>query len=165
MRSLAISALLALCVLAGAAPAHADGFFSPFVGFGFSGDSAACPSLTNCEEKRLQWGAAIGSVGGVLGFEEEIAYAPDFFGKVAGADNSLLTLMSNLMIVIPAGPIRPYAVVGLGLIRPQVKSNTLSLSLDKNALGYDWGGGINIFLTHGFGLRGDLRHVRTFDDL
>jgi opacity protein-like surface antigen len=165
MRSLAIAALLALFVAAAAVPARADGFFSPFLGFGFSGDSATCPRLTNCEEKRLQWGAAIGSTNGVLGFEEEIAYAPDFFGKTAGADNAMLTLMSNLMIVVPAGPIRPYAIVGLGLMRPHVKFDALSLALDQNALGYDLGAGINIFLTHALGLRGDLRHLRTFEDI
>src|SRR3954465_8693709 len=165
MRSLAIAALMTLFVAGTAAPARADGFFSPFLGFGFSGDSATCPSLTNCEEKRLQWGAAIGSTHGVLGFEEDIAYAPDFFGKTAAGDNAMLTLMSNLMIVVPAGPIRPYAIVGLGLMRPHVKFDALSLALDQNALGYDLGGGINIFLTHGFGLRGDLRHLRTLQDV
>lgn len=165
MRVVVVPALLTIFLAAAAVPARADGFLSPFVGFGFSGDSATCPSLTNCEEKRLQWGAAIGSTSGILGFEEEIAYAPDFFGKSASGDSAMLTLMSNLMIVVPAGPIRPYAVVGLGLMRPHVKFDALSLALDQNALGYDLGAGINIFLTHGLGLRGDVRHLRTLQDV
>ncbi len=147
------------------APASAQGFISPFVGFNFGGDSANCLSLTNCSEKRLNWGASLGKTNGVYGIEEDIAYAPDFFGKTAGADNAVLTLMSNLMIVVPAGPIQPYALVGLGLIRSHAKLDASSLSLDKNALGYDIGGGINIFLTHGVGVRGDVRHIRTLQDV
>src|SRR6185295_2428206 len=93
----------------------AQGFISPFVGFGFGGDSATCISLTNCEEKRLSWGASIGKTNGVMGVEEDFAYAPDFFGKTSTGSNAMLTAMTNLMFVIPAGPIRPYGVVGVGL--------------------------------------------------
>jgi len=34
----------------------------------------------------------------------------------------------------------------------------------KNSLGYDFGGGLNIFFTRGFGVRGDLRHLQTTDN-
>jgi opacity protein-like surface antigen len=165
VRSRQISVLVTLLLAWTAAPARADGFISPFVGFGFGGDSATCLSLTNCEEKRLSWGVSIGTTNGVFGLEEDIAYAPDFFGKTAGGDNAMLTMMSNLMFVVPAGPIRPYVVVGLGLMRPHMTFDATSLTLNKNALGYDIGGGINIFLTHGFGVRGDVRHLRSLQDV
>ena len=146
-------------------PALADGFFSPFVGFGFGGDSAAtCPSVTNCEDKRLSWGASIGKTNGGFGLEADFAYAPDFFGKTPGFDNALLTAMSNLMVVIPAGPIQPYGVFGLGLLRPHVQFTDLT-SLSKTVVGWDFGGGLNIFLTHGFGLRGDVRRMRSFSNV
>ena len=158
--------LLAIALLTWTvAPARADGFISPFVGFNFGGDSANCPSLTNCEDKRLNLGASIGSTSGVYGLEEDISYTRNFFGKTAGVNNSLLTLMTNLMIVIPAGPVQAYGLVGLGLVRPHMTFDTASLTLSKNALGYDYGGGVNIFLTHGIGLRGDLRHIKTFQDI
>ena len=147
------------------APARADNFISPFVGFNFGGDSANCLSLTNCDEKRLNWGVSLGTMNGAFGVEEDIAYAPNFFGKAPGADNAVLTVMSNLMLVVPAGPIQPYALVGLGLVRAHAKLDASSLSLTKNTLGYDIGGGLNIFLTHGFGVRGDVRRIRTFQDV
>ena len=157
--------VLAIALLSWAtAPAHAQGFISPFAGYNFGGDSANCVSLTNCGEKRLNWGASIGKTNGVYGVEEDIAYAPDFFGKTPGTNNAVLTVMSNLMLVVPAGPVRPYALVGLGLIRAHVQSVT-SLTLDQNALGYDIGGGINIFLAHSLGVRGDVRHLRTLQDV
>ena len=148
-----------------AAPAHADGFFSPFLGFGFSRDNLACQSLTDCEDRRLQWGASFGSMNGVLGFEQDIAYAPDFFGRTPGSDNGMLTLMSNLMLIVPAGPVQPYFLIGLGLMRPHVNFDAVDLALDKNAFGYDIGGGLNIFFGHTVGIRGDLRRLQTFEDV
>src|ERR1700704_2439186 len=148
-----------------ASPARADGFISPFVGFNFGGDSSNCASLSSCEEKRLDLGASLGTVRGVFGFEEEIGYASQFFGKTAGGDNAMLTLMSNLMIVIPAGPVQPYGIIGLGLMRSHAQFNASSLALDQNSLGWDIGGGLTIFPTHSFGVRGDVRHLRTLQDV
>jgi len=150
----------------GPRPALAQGFFSPFVGFGFGGDSAAaaCPSLTNCEDKRLSWGASIGKTNGGSGLEADFAYTRNFFGRTPGFDNALLTAMSNLMIVIPAGPIQPYGVLGLGLLRPHVQLSNLT-SLSKTVIGWDFGGGVNIFPTRSFGLRGDIRRMRSFHNV
>jgi len=72
--------------------------------------------------------------------------------------------MSNLMVIIPAGPIQPYGIIGLGLMRPHVRFAELSV-LDQNAFGWDIGGGLNIFFGHTVGIRGDLRRLRTFDDI
>jgi opacity protein-like surface antigen len=148
-----------------ASPARADGFITPYFGYNFGGDSANCVSLTNCEEKRTNWGVALGATHGIFGFEEDIGYAKDFFGKTPNGDNAVLTVMSDFMVVVPAGPIQPYAFAGIGLIRPHVKFDTSSLSIDQNTLGYDLGGGLNIFLTHTVGLRGEVRHLHTLQDV
>jgi opacity protein-like surface antigen len=154
--------------------ARADGFITPFLGFTFGGDSG-CPGtgiattdvvgLFGCEEKRRMFGASIGTTRGIFGFEQDIAYAPDFFGKNAGGDSAMLTLMSNLMVVVPAGPIRPYVLAGVGLMRPHVRFDALSLALDKNALAYDFGAGLNIFVTRRVGVRGDVRRLRTMKEV
>src|SRR5262249_25123879 len=124
---------------------------------------ASCVSLTNCDDKRLNWGVGLGTTRGILGFEEEIAYAKNFFGETPGGDNSVLTVMSNLLVVFPAGPIRPYGLIGLGLIRPPF--TTSNLTLDQNTLGLDIGGGVNLFFSRSVGLRGDVRHLRTLQDV
>jgi opacity protein-like surface antigen len=160
LRLLTVFALTAALLAADAAPARAQGFITPYVGFNGGGDSN-CASLTNCEEKRLDWGVSLGKTSGGFGVEEDFAYSPQFFGKTAGASNAVLTLMSNLMLVLPAGPVQPYALVGLGLIRSHAQFDASSLTIDKNTLGYDIGGGINIFLLHSVGLRGDVRHLQT----
>jgi hypothetical protein len=157
---------VAIVLLATVRPAHADGYIAPFAGFNFGGDVAShCQSLTNCEDKRLTYGVAFGATHGIFGFEEDIAYAPSFFGKTAGSDNGMLTAMTNFMAILPAGPVRPFAVAGLGVMRPHVHFDTTSLALDKNAFGYELGGGVDLFLVHSVGLRGDVRHLHTFENV
>ena len=165
VRALVIGCAISTVLLGNAAPARADGFISPFLGFNFGGDTSNCVSITNCEEKRSNFGVSLGTVRGALGFEEEIGYAPQFFGKTPGGDNAMLTLMSNLMVVIPAGPIQPYGVIGIGLMRSHAQFNATSLALDNNSLGWDVGGGLNIFFGHSVGIRGDVRHLRTLQDV
>ena len=48
-----------------ASPARAEGFISPFIGYNFGGDSG-CPSISNCEDKNLNWGIGVGAVGGLV---------------------------------------------------------------------------------------------------
>src|SRR6516162_6751469 len=105
MQKPSILVLAAVFVTSCAAPALADGFLTPFAGFNFGGDSTNCESLTSCNDKRLNWGVGLGVTHGIFGFEEEFAYAPNFFGSSSG-DNAVLTLMSSLIVVIPAGPVQ-----------------------------------------------------------
>ena len=165
MRMLQRTMVLAVFALLTAAPARAQGFISPYIGFNFGGDSANCEGLRDCEDRRTNFGLSIGTRRGILGLEQDIAYAPDFFGKTPGGSNAVLTMMSNLLLVIPAGPIQPYGVVGIGLIRPRMKLDAASLSLSNNALGYDIGGGINIYLARAFAIRGDVRRMKTLSDI
>ncbi len=154
-------ALAALAVLS--TPAYADGFITPVLGYNFGGDSTGCVSLTDCQNKNLNLGVAFGSMGQSGGFEEDISYARDFF---AGAtDSGVFTMMSNLMLVIPLGPVQPYGVGGVGLIRPHASGNPLQVATSKNAFGYDLGFGLTLMFGHHIGLRGDLRRFRTLEDV
>ena len=69
--------------------------------------------MTDCEDKRLNAGVTLGAMGNVFGFEEEFAYAKDFFGSAPGLSSSVLTVMSNVMLIPNVGPVRPYALAGL----------------------------------------------------
>lgn len=153
-----------LSIAAGAAPAHAAGFITPFIGFNFGGDSANCLSLTNCQEKRSNFGVSIGTLSG-FGVEEDISYAKDFFGSTPGTDSSVFSAMTNLMIAVPAGPVHPYVVGGVGLIKAHVSTNLSTLaSFDNNTFGYDLGGGVHVIFGH-VGVRGDLRRFKTLQDI
>ena len=107
-------------------------------------------------------------MGPVFGLEEDISYAKNFFGETPGADNSVFSAMSNLLIGVGVGPVRPYVVGGVGLIRPHVSSLTgslTSLGAGKNAFGYDLGGGVTGMFGKHVGIRGDLRLFRTMQDV
>lgn len=157
-----------LLVLA-AAPARAQGYFAPFVGYDFGGDAGNCPSLLNdCREKKTSYGVTFGSLsGGVLGVEADIAYAPDFFGESDRfGENSVLTLMTNLVVGVPLGGLRPYASGGLGLMRTKVTFDLPEFGSDasQNALAWDIGGGLMVFLPHHLGIRADYRRFKSTKD-
>ena len=153
---------------AAAAPARADGFIVPYWGYNFGGDSN-CQTLANCEDKRQNFGVSLGKMGAIFGFEQDFAFARDFFGApTAGTpvDNSVFTMMSNLLIGVGAGPVQPYVLAGFGVIRPHSSFNLISNSdISKYSLGYDLGVGINGFFSKHVGLRGDIRHMHTVQDI
>jgi opacity protein-like surface antigen len=152
-------------VLAAGLPASAQGFINPFIGYDFGGD-AGCPEINGCQDKTLNLGVSLGTMGHVLGFEEEFAYAKDFFGDAAGLSSSVFTLMSNVMLVPKVGPVRPYALAGLGLIKSHIELTPGSLlTSDNNNLGWDVGGGVMAFFGGHVGVRGDIRYFHAFQDL
>jgi len=161
-----VVAFVAAALAAAAAPARADGFVTPYVGYNFGGDSANCQSLTNCEEKHLNFGASLMGTAAIFGFEEDIGYAKDFFASVPGADNSVFTAMSNITAGVFKGPIQPFVLAGVGLIRSHVSLNVVAgTDQTTNAFGWDLGGGIQGFFSRSVGIRGDLRHLKTFGDV
>lgn len=158
--------ILAIGIIIGTSTqARAQGFISPLVGLDFGGDSG-CADLKNCGDKKLNVGVSFGALGKVFGVEEEIAYAPDFFGSAPGLSSSVLTLMTNLMIVPNMGPVRPYVLAGIGLIKSHIDLTPSSVfTTDNNKLGWDIGGGVIAFVGAHVGVRGDLRYFHSFQDL
>jgi outer membrane protein with beta-barrel domain len=149
----------------GPVSASAEGYISPLIGYDFGGDSG-CPAITGCQDRKLNLGVSVGSLGNIFGTELELAYAKNFFGEIPGVSSSVLTLMGNGMIAPKFGPVQPYWLIGLGLIKANVKFSTASL-LDSttNHFGWDTGGGLIVFLGPHVGVRGELRHFHAFQDL
>ena len=143
--------------------AAAQGYVSPLIGYDFGGDSG-CAELANCKDRNLNWGVSVGSLGSVLGTELEFAYAKNFFGEVPGVKSSVLTLMGNGMIAPKFGPVQPYWLIGLGLMKTNVEFSTSSLlETSQNHLAWDTAGGVIIFFGN-VGIRGEIRHYHSFQD-
>lgn len=160
-----IALALIACTVAVPSQARAEGFISPLIGFDFAGD-ANCPAITGCQDKRLNIGAGLGVLGNVFGFEEEFAYANDFFGTAPNLKSSVLTVMSSAMLAPKVGPARPYFLVGLGLIKTHVDfTSTSLLTTDNNNFGWDIGGGLMVSVAPHVGVRGDIRYFHAFQDL
>ena len=162
--TLVLTSVLALLLVL-PSQARADGFISPLIGFNFGGD-ASCPSIQGCEDKRMNYGVALGATGSIFGFEEEFAYARDFFGSATTLKSSVLTVMSSVMLSPKIGPVRPYLAVGAGLIKTHVDFTTTSvLTTDNNNFGWDIGGGLHVTVAPHIGVRGDIRYFRTFQNV
>ncbi|MGH9383071.1 MAG: outer membrane protein [Vicinamibacterales bacterium] len=148
-----------------ARPASAQVFLSPIVGYNFGGDSG-CPSISNCQDKNLNVGIAFGNYGTLFGTEMEFAYAKDFFGDVAAYESSVVTLMANLLLSPDVGRIKPYALIGAGLIKSNVEFGALSAfsSRDLNTVAWDLGGGVVGAISDRFGVRVDIRFIKALKD-
>lgn len=146
------------------AAAHAQTFISPLIGFDFGGDSG-CPEVTACEDKNLNAGVAIGSIGRVFGAELELAYAKNFFGEMPATESSVMTVMANLLVGPRIGFVQPYGVIGAGLLKSRIElTPSALLETTNNDAAWNIGGGVFILLGEHFGLRGDIRYFHAFQE-
>jgi opacity protein-like surface antigen len=160
-----LAGALAVALLGTARAAPAQGYVSPFIGYDFGGDSG-CPAITGCEDKNLNVGVSVGSLGALFGSELEFAYARNFVGEAPGVSSSVLTLMGNAMLAPSFGPVRPYGVIGLGLIKTRADLTARGLlETNNNHFGWDVGGGLMLFFGPHVGVRGEVRYLHAFNDL
>jgi opacity protein-like surface antigen len=161
----AVAVVVGVVALGLPAQLAAQAFVNPFFGYNFSGDSG-CPEITGCEDKNLNWGVSLGAVGGIVGAELEFAYTDSFFGETSQTTTSVTTIMGNFLLAPRFGPIQPYGVAGLGLIRSKVDLTAgTSVDEDQNNFGYDVGGGLMVFFGRHVGVRADVRYFRSFSVL
>lgn len=158
MRIRTFTIAAAITLLVSAAPAYAQGFVSPYISASFAGDA---------DDAHRTFGVSAGWLGGgVLGFEVDFGWAPEFFGESEDfGDNNLTTLMGNLMVGAPIGNFRPYASGGAGLLRQRVDGvEGFFGDVDNNDFGMNVGAGLMGFFSDNVGLRGDVRYFRSLQD-
>jgi opacity protein-like surface antigen len=112
---------------------------------------------------------------GIFGWEADLSYTPEFFeagdDDIDLIDNSnVTTAMANAIIGIPVGGqtgggFRPYFTGGIGLLQREVESSNDLFNVDSNEWGFNLGAGAMGFATDHVGFRGDVRYVRSFEDL
>ena len=165
----AIGTALVAITLA-AVPARADTLLMPFFGVNFGGDSGQEFSDA-FDAKQFNGGVSIAFMGGgVFGMEADFGFSPDFYGKTDLGGSNVFTATGNLLIGIPFGGqqgfgIRPYGVVGAGLLRSKSDFGTDVAEIDENDVTWSAGGGVLMFFGTSVGVRFDIRYFRTFNDL
>ena len=181
VRKAFVSAALVLMVGAFApAKASADWLFTPWIGWNFGGSAAFNDAVGGFDEEfetKASYGASLAWMGaGVIGFEVDFGWAPNFFRPsdrdedLDYGDSNLTTLMANVILGIPIGGqsglgIRPYVAGGLGIMSSHADGAQDFLGeLDRNEWGYNIGGGVSGFFTDKIGLRGDIRYFRQLRD-
>jgi opacity protein-like surface antigen len=151
-------------VLVGAATARADVLLTPYAGFS-----------RIYEENKGTFGVTFG-FGGLIGLEFDAARIQlgleDDFSPL-DVDAHATTLMGNMVVRFPTGPIQPYGSAGVGLVRVSgdvdVPVIGELISVDAQDLGWNIGGGLYVLPSPNVGIRADFRRFRTgdvtFDDL
>jgi hypothetical protein len=171
LRRIILAASL-ITIVSAAAPARASAgwLFTPFVGSTFGGNAdlgGVGDNFKNEFERKLNYGASIGWMGaGIIGFEADFGYSPNFFrvddnssGINLVGDGNVTTLMGNLVVGAPLGPFHPYASGGVGLLKTSVDDAAQFLDASRNDFGYDVGGGL--MLGGPISIRGDIRYFRS----
>jgi opacity protein-like surface antigen len=156
-------------------PASAQSWFvTPFVGANFGGNATFgdFDDLDDEVERRVDFGATLGYDPGIVGFEIDFGWSPNFFENTAGdqnfefGDSNVTTLMGNLLISAPNGnAIEPYGSGGVGLIRSRVSDiGDVFDDVSTNSFGMNFGGGVNGYFNDNVGIRGDIRYFRSLQD-
>jgi opacity protein-like surface antigen len=180
LRKLVVTSALALVVIAGApAKASADWLFTPYIGWNWGGSAGFSDFLGDFEdefERRMNFGGSLAYMGGgIVGFEVDFGFSPNFFENTTGdedfafGDSNVTTLMGNVTVGAPfggqtGGGVRPYASGGLGLIKSRIDDPDDLFDVDSTDWGLNVGGGVAGFFTDNVGLRGDVRYFRSLQD-
>ena len=170
MFSTRVIAIALAAITLAPASARADVLFIPFFGVNFGGDSGKEFS-EGFDSSQFNYGASITFMGGgIFGVEGDFGFSPDFYGKTDVGGSKAITATGNLVLGIPFGGqkgfgVRPYGVVGAGLLRSNSDFGTGVAEIDENNVTWSAGGGVLLFFGSKAGIRGDVRYFRTFDDL
>lgn len=148
--------------------ARADFLIVPFVGVNFGGDSGE--ELSDAvDASQYNWGVSFAWMGaGVFGVEGDIGYSDDFFGRTDAGGSSVLSVSGNVLLGIPFGGqegfgVRPYGVVGVGVVRPEGDAFPESEAFGDTHVAWNFGGGLMLFFASHVGIRGEIRYFRTFE--
>jgi len=159
----ALALLAALFSVASARSAAAQGFIAPTLGYNFGGDSG-CLTALDCESKNWNFGASLGALGSIVGFEAEFTYEDQFIGSTPTSKTSVLTFMGDFMLAPKITIVQPYVLAGAGLIKTTLKPVAGGDESDNN-FGWNVGGGLIVYFNRHFGVKGDIRYYHAFDAL
>jgi opacity protein-like surface antigen len=162
LRKLWFSTVVVLAPAITPSVAFADVLLTPFAGITFVDDAG---------KNKPTFGATLG-VGSLIGLELDVSQTrlgtfDDL--PIVSFEASATTVMGNLVVRVPAGPVQPYVSGGAGIIR--IKGDVEIpffgdvLSASAQDFGVNVGGGVHIFPTPNFGIRADARYFRTVGDL
>lgn len=172
MKKLILTVATAGALCLAPSTASAEWILTPFIGASFATgtDVDDVEFDTLIEGSKMTYGGTFTYLGGgVLGFEVDFGYSPEFF---EGDDDDIdfidssnySSLMANVVLSAPAGAFRPYGTAGVGLINTSIDDADDIFELDRNALGFNVGGGVMAFFTDRVGVRGDLRYFRQMSE-
>lgn len=166
--------LLFVMLMALATPARAQDIFAvPYAGVKFGGATSIFDLEFAADKKTFTMGGSVVVLGnGVIGYEADFGYMPNFFKNadsppVYKPGSHVLDLSGGVIFAVPdrvtRGGLRPYAVVGVGLVNAQAADALEIFQIRRTVPAFKIGVGAQaLLLTNNVGIRFDLRHVRSF---
>ena len=166
--------VVCLFLLAVPASARADFFVVPFLGTKFGGSTSIVDLELASGKKKFVLGIAARTVDdGIIGYEVEFANIAGYFGNeeeaaiepLVKSGNYVNDLTGSVVLSLPpgftGGGLRPYAVIGGGLIHAQSEEILDVLTVRRTVAAINLGVGAIGMITNNVGLRFDLRHLRS----
>jgi hypothetical protein len=166
--------LACLLLLAAPATARADFFVIPFAGIKFGGSTSIVDLELAADKNKLVLGGTALKIGqGFLGYEVEFGTMPSYFendeeaavGPLVKAGSYVSDLTASLVLSFPPsftrGGLRPYAVIGGGLIHAESEDFLEVFQVRRTVPAINLGFGATGLVTNNVGVRFDLRHLRS----
>ena len=173
MRLLLTAALVAATPVA----ARAELFAIPFMGIKFGGGTSIVDLEFAAAKKKFSMGGSVLQMDeGVLGYEVTFGYVPGYFEAddapvpLVNTGSFVVDLVGNVVFSLPPGAtrggLRPYAVVGAGLVHAQADDLFDTFQVRRTMPVANVGGGATGLVTNNIGVRFDYRYIRslTTDD-
>jgi hypothetical protein len=166
--------LAALLLLATPATARADFFVTPFAGVKFGGSTSIVDLELAAPKKKLVLGVAAMKIDSrMIGYEVEFGNISGFFENddvssirpLVRSGSYVNDLTASVVLSLPPGAtrggLRPYAVVGGGLIHAAALDFLEVFQIRRTVPAINLGAGAIGLFTNNVGVRFDVRHLRS----
>ena len=166
--------LVCMFLLAAPATARADFFVIPFTGMKFGGSTSIADFELAAGKKKFVLGVAARTVDdGIIGYEVEFANIAGYFANeevslvrpLVKPGSYVNDLTGSVVLSLPpgftGGGLRPYAVIGGGLIHAQSEDFFDVIKVRRTVAALTLGVGAIGMLTNNVGVRFDVRHLRS----
>ena len=168
------AALALLVLFATPRAAAADFFVTPFAGLKFGGSTSIVDLELAAGKRKFVLGIAARVVDdGIVGYEVEFANIAGFFGNeevssiepLVKSGSYVNDFTGNVVLSLPpgvtGGGLRPYAVIGGGLIHAASEDYLQLFLVRRTVPAINLGIGAVGMITNNVGVRFDLRHLRS----
>jgi len=170
MRRVRVSIILSVLLTALPSAARAEFFIVPFAGMKFGGETSIIDLELAAGKKKLALGVGGRFVNnGILGYEVEFGNVSGFFSNdeepsVVKGGSYVNDLTGGVILSFPETAIglRPYAVIGGGLIHAASEDFAEVFLVRRTVAAMSFGFGATGMLTNNVGVRFDVRHLRSF---